>query len=107
MNRRYLKWIARGVAALVILYAVLFGVVAYAMVQPPARFGQIIKRLPQSLVWAALPAPRMWMWARRGDLKEGDPAPDFTLSTQDRSGEVTLSTYRGDRPVVLVFGSYT
>jgi peroxiredoxin len=49
----------------------------------------------------------MWLWARKGHLTEGDPAPDFTLSTPDRAGRVTLSSHRGQRPVVLVFGSYT
>jgi hypothetical protein len=107
MNRRIRKWIARVIALLVVLYVALFAVAGYAMLQPPARFGQIMKRMPQALVWATLPAPSMWKWARRGDLKEGDLAPDFTLSSQDRSREVTLSSHRGDRPVVLVFGSYT
>ena len=50
---------------------------------------------------------------RRGDLrmpdtlKVGDAAPDFKLRTVDGTGEVQLSSYRGKRPVVLVFGSYT
>jgi hypothetical protein len=101
------KWIVRGAAVLIMLYAALFGTVALAMLQPPERFGRIMKRLPQALVWILLPAPRMWMWARAGSLSEGDFAPDFTLSTLDRSAEVTLSSHRGDRPVVLVFGSYT
>jgi peroxiredoxin len=37
----------------------------------------------------------------------GDAAPDFRLPTLDRKSTVRLSTFRGDRPVVLVFGSYT
>ena len=39
--------------------------------------------------------------------QEGDLAPDFTLS--DISGEksVTLSDFRGKKPVALVFGSFT
>ncbi len=37
----------------------------------------------------------------------GDPAPDFTLSTRDRKQSVTLSQFRGERPVVLIFGSFT
>jgi hypothetical protein len=40
-------------------------------------------------------------------LKAGDPAPDFTLPTADGTGAVTLSGFRGRRPVVLVFASYT
>jgi peroxiredoxin len=49
----------------------------------------------------------MWLWARAGALNEGDAAPDFTLPTVDRRARVTLSSFKGERPVVLVFGSYT
>ena len=40
----------------------------------------------------------------------GDPAPDFTLPRLGgpKAGEVvTLSAHFGDRPVALIFGSYT
>ena len=40
-------------------------------------------------------------------LLPGDKAPDFTLKTLDGSREVNLASYRGTRPVVLIFGSYT
>lgn len=39
--------------------------------------------------------------------KVGELAPDFTLPTLDGHQTVTLSQHRGDRPVVLVFGSFT
>ena len=32
---------------------------------------------------------------------------DFTLPRQSGKGEVTLSGFRGKRPVVLIFASYT
>ena len=35
-------------------------------------------------------------------VKVGEAAPDFTLSNQDGQ-PVTLSSYRGQQPVVLVF----
>lgn len=40
---------------------------------------------------------------------EGTPAPDFTLPLLDSAEEqtVTLSSFAGDRPVALIFGSYT
>lgn len=44
----------------------------------------------------------------RDTLKVGDPAPDFTL--RELGGDkrpITLSSFRGRQPVVLVFGSYT
>lgn len=34
-------------------------------------------------------------------------APDFELKTQDETERVRLSQFRGKRPVVLVFGSFT
>ena len=37
----------------------------------------------------------------------GEDAPDFTLETKDGSGSIRLSQFEGDRPVVLVFGSWT
>ncbi len=105
--RKFWKWLRRGTLALVVCYILLFATVLGAMLQPPERFGQFMKRMPGVLVWGALPAPRMWLWARRGNLEEGQLAPDFTLGSHDRKQRVTLSSYRGDRPVVLVFGSYT
>jgi hypothetical protein len=40
-------------------------------------------------------------------LKVGDPAPDFTLPLVKGKGEVTLSSFRDRKPVVLIFASYT
>jgi hypothetical protein len=37
----------------------------------------------------------------------GDPAPDFELVRLDGEGKVRLSSYRGKRPVALIFGSFT
>ena len=102
-----MTWLLYGAAGLVFTYGVLFVVVLSAMLAPPERFGQFMKRMPQALIWGALPASRMWLWARSGTLEVGVPAPDFSLVRQGRSDRVTLSSYRGRRPVVLVFGSYT
>jgi hypothetical protein len=105
--RYFGKWLRRGILALVACYLLVFAVVMQAMLQPPERFGQFMKHMPAAVVWGALPAERMWLWARRGDIKEGGPAPDFTLASHDRARRVTLSSHQRDRPVVLVFGSYT
>ena len=103
-----MKWLLRAIVAVVAVWVVLCGTVAVAMNQTPERFGAFMKRMPAPVVWGGLPAKAMWLWARRGDLVEGDAAPDFNLrTTQDRTRRVALSSYRGDRPVVLVFGSYT
>ena len=39
--------------------------------------------------------------------KAGDMAPDFTLYDIEGKNAVTLSDFRGKKPVALVFGSYT
>ncbi|MGH9314611.1 MAG: hypothetical protein ACRD1S_15620 [Vicinamibacterales bacterium] len=100
------KLAVRLVASLVLAYVLLFATVATAMLQTPDRFGLFMRYMPAPVVWGALPAPRMWLWARKGTLNHGDAAPDFDLATSDHSGRVSLSSLRG-RPVVLVFGSYT
>jgi peroxiredoxin len=43
----------------------------------------------------------------RNHPKAGEAAPDFELDRHDGSGRVRLSSFRGDRPVVLIFGSIT
>ncbi len=101
------KWIVRIVLVLLGTYAALSAALAVVMVQPPDRFGRIMNHVPMILAWGVLPGPSIWMWARKGNLTEGDTAPDFTLARQDQEGQVTLSSHRGQRPVVLVFGSYT
>jgi hypothetical protein len=97
----------RGLLALALVYGALSGLLAWALGQPPHRVTRILRYLPQPLVFRVLPGPRLWRWARQGPLAVGDPAPDFTLPLLDRSGSVTLSSFRGRKPVVLVFGSYT
>jgi thiol-disulfide isomerase/thioredoxin len=59
------------------------------------------------LAFFVLPFETLWLQARNGSLRVGDSAPDFHLVTADRSSEVTLSSFRGQKPVVLVFGSHT
>ncbi len=39
--------------------------------------------------------------------KAGDQAPDFELSDSKGENGVRLSQFRGQRPVALVFGSWT
>lgn len=39
--------------------------------------------------------------------RTGDLAPDFTLTDSSGTGTITLSDFRGEKPVALVFGSFT
>ena len=43
----------------------------------------------------------------RAAPKVGDLAPDFTLSDVSGTQSITLSDFRGEKPVALAFGSYT
>ncbi len=42
-----------------------------------------------------------------GAPKVGDMAPDFELTDVTGERTVTLSQFRGERPVALIFGSFT
>ena len=101
------KWIVRAGLIVTASYVVLLGILIASMLQTPARFARLMRYAPMPLVWGALPGERVWLWARQGSLVEGAIAPDFSLSTPDHTARVTLSAFRGHRPVVLVFGSYT
>ncbi len=100
------KWLKIGVAGLAIVYAALSAALFVAMKQPPMRFAAVMSKLPMASMMV-LPFEPLWSLARAGDLKVGDLAPDFRLRTYGESSWVQLSEFRGDRPVVLVFGSYT
>jgi peroxiredoxin len=43
----------------------------------------------------------------RSAPKVGDQAPDFTLTDSSGTKAITLSEFRGKKPVALAFGSFT
>ena len=88
-----------------VLYAVLSAALFAIMLQPPAVIGSFFKRIPWPF-FATLPMERLWLRAREGSLRVGDPAPGFDLATFDKRSRVNLASLRG-QPTVLVFGSYT
>ena len=92
--------------SLLVLWLCFLGVIYYLMTQPPGRFASAIARLPGP-AFLLFPFETMWFHARAGTLQPGDPAPDFHLRTLDKTAEVSLSSFRGQKPVVLIFGSYT
>ena len=104
--RKLLSWTLKVVVALAVVYALLTAGLYWTMRQPMERFTAIMARVP-GIAFAVLPFVPLWNSARGGDLRVGDPAPDFTLEKTDKSAMVQLSSFRGQKPVVLVFGSYT
>jgi hypothetical protein len=96
-------WLLLGAIA---AYVAFLAVVFVVMCQPPVWFGRLMRYFPMRAM-PLVPFPQMWNVARRGSLRVGDQAPDFELPMLDRTRHVRLSAFQGDRPVVLVFGSYT
>ncbi len=92
-------------AGLVVLYLVTLTAWLVVMRQP-TLFGRVMSRFPAPL-FAVVPFRQLWFLARAGHLAVGDPAPDFLLPTSDKKSRVQLSSFRGRKPVVLIFGSYT
>lgn len=78
----------------------------YAMRQPPETFSRVMMHVGPA-PFLLFPFETTWKHARAGHLQIGDAAPDFHLPLLDASGSVELSSFRGNRPVVLIFGSYT
>ena len=103
---RPLKIVVRLIVVLVLVSATLTVALYAAMVQPPERFGAVMKHVPP-VAMMVLPFRPLWMSARGGNLTVGDQAPDFTLPALKSDASVTLSSEHAKRPVVLVFGSYT
>ncbi|MGH9673197.1 MAG: hypothetical protein ACRD44_08450 [Bryobacteraceae bacterium] len=104
--RRLLRVLAIFLATVVALYALAVAGVYVAMRQTPERFGAIVSSIPMRTLMY-IPFKSMWMSARGGSLGEGDPAPDFVLPPLADGPSVTLSEKHRERPVVLIFGSYT
>lgn len=92
--------------SLLTIYGILTAGFFAAMYQGPAFFGRVMSYSPD-FVFVIFPFKPMWLSARQGKLKAGDPAPDFSLMNRDEGSHVRLADLQGKRPVVLIFGSYT
>jgi hypothetical protein len=92
--------------ALAVMYCLFLAGFDYAMHQPPEEFSHVMMHVGP-VPFLLFPFETMWKQARAGHLQVGDAAPDFTLPLLDHSQTVSLSSFRGKQPVVLIFGSYT
>ena len=82
------------------------GTIDWAMHQPPEVFGHVMAHMPMP-AYFLFPFETMWTQARYGHVNPGEQAPDFTVSTLETKDPVQLASLWADKPVVLVFGSYT
>jgi hypothetical protein len=104
--RNLLRAAAGCVVAGVLLWGTATAALYTAMRQPPETFGAVMSYVP-GVAMIALPFKPLWMSARQGHLQIGDPAPDFSLPLLHSTNVITLSDEYRQKPVVLVFGSYT
>ena len=105
-KKRIRNWVA-SIAAL--CFAGWLGLVSYvnwAMHQPPEVFGHVMAKMPMP-AYFVLPFETLGMRARHGQLNIGDAAPDLAVKKLEDHSPTDLATLWADRPVVLVFGSYT
>jgi len=106
------KFFTKAAVATVCVIAVLWAVSCVAlyrvMRQSPESFARVMAKIPGPVPFLLLPFETLWMRARAGTLQVGSPAPDFSLTKLDKTAHVQLSSLTAqNRPVVLVFGSYT
>src|ERR1700760_1265364 len=74
------------------------GYIDWAMHQSPEVFGHVMARMPMP-AYFLFPFETMWTHARKGQLKTGDPAPDFTVKTLDSKTPLQLASLWADKPV--------
>jgi hypothetical protein len=106
MLRKVLRILAVGVGSTALLWGAAAAALYAAMRQPPEAFGAMMSHVP-TFAMVALPFKPLWMSARAGHLAVGDPAPDFALPMLHGDRVVRLSEEVRQKPVVLIFGSYT
>jgi hypothetical protein len=102
----WMRIVGRIVLAFVGLWLLFAGAMFWWMHQPINRFAGFMGKVPGP-VMMAIPFETLWSHARTGKVGLGEPAPNFTLPTLDKKSEVSLASFRGSKPVVLIFGSYT
>lgn len=98
---QYLRVATPAICSPVIL-AVLCGC---STVDPAPRMIRAVERMP--------PEKRPPNWEKTKERMSrraptvGEVAPDFSLSARDGSTVITRSIHQADRPLVLIFGSFT
>jgi hypothetical protein len=108
LGRALVRKMLIGIFVIALLWVIGCGALYQVMRQPPETFGRFMAKLPGPVPFLFFPFETLWLRARAGHLQVGDPAPDFLLTKLDKSASVQLSNLTAqDRPVVLIFGSYT
>jgi hypothetical protein len=107
IQRKWKRRLVIGALVLLVAWGIATVELYRVMQRPPESFARLMAKVPAAPVFLMLPFETLWTHARAGGLRPGDTAPDFTLAKFDHSSTVQLSSLTAQRPVVLVFGSYT
>jgi len=108
-ERAWRKWRRPAIAVASLCFLLWIGFVSYvawAMRQPPEVFGRVMAHMPMP-AYFVIPFETLWTRARGGHLEVGDTAPALTVKHLNDTIPVDLGSLWAERPVVLVFGSYT
>jgi hypothetical protein len=97
-----------AISLLALLWVIACGFLYGVMQRPPETFARFMTRVPGPVAFLVFPFESLWTHARSGSLQPGDRAPDFSLVKLDKTAQIRVSDFTAQqRPVVLVFGSYT
>ena len=103
---RWKRWVIPIAGVCLAVWICLVAYVGWAMRQPPEVFGRVMSHMPMP-AYFVLPFETLWNRARKGNLQVGDTAPALTVKRLNETTPVDLGSLWTERPVVLVFGSYT
>ena len=106
MKGKWRRWVVPVAAVCLVVWVSLVAYVGWAMRQPPEVFGHVMARMPMP-AYFVLPFETLWNRARKGNLQVGDRAPALQVKRLNETSPVDLGSLWAERPVVLVFGSYT
>jgi hypothetical protein len=106
LKDKWRRWVVPVAAVCLAGWVCLVAYVGWAMRQPPEVFGRVMSHMPMP-AYFVLPFETLWNRARGGQLAVGDMAPALQVKRLNETTPVDLGSLWTERPVVLVFGSYT
>jgi thiol-disulfide isomerase/thioredoxin len=105
-KKRLRTWVVTIAAVCFAGWVSLVIYVNWAMHQRPEVFGHVMARMPMP-AYFVLPFETLWTRARKGQLNVGEDAPGLTVKKLEDHSPTELASLWAEKPVVLVFGSYT
>ena len=105
-KRKLRKWLLPAAGVLLPAWLGFLVYINWAMHQPPEVFGHVMAQMPMP-AYFVIPFETLWSRARAGHVNVGDAAPNLTVKRLEDKSPVELGSLWTERPVVLVFGSYT